>query len=150
MLFYRGGGSGDWWWSVSFIAGILAGRVVVHAIRRMVPVTPPVDGRRGPNAITLIIGRETEYAPRGSRHKERRIMHTLKIGDVTITSIIERDGPWCQPASSPGAGAGDGDCSVGLASEQETSGSRSPSLSSSWPGLSWAGPAISRGTLCRY
>ena len=60
MLFYRGRGSGDWWWSVSFIAGILAGRVVVHAIRRMVPVTPPVDGRRGPNAITLIIGRETD------------------------------------------------------------------------------------------
>ena len=24
-------------------------------------------------------------------------MHTLKIGDVTITSIIERDGPWRQP-----------------------------------------------------
>ena len=65
MLFYRGRGSGDWWWSVSFIAGILAGRVVVHAIRRMVPVTPPVDGRRGPNAITLIIGRETEVRAAG-------------------------------------------------------------------------------------
>ena len=25
------------------------------------------------------------------------IMHTLKIGDVTITSIIERDGPWRKP-----------------------------------------------------
>jgi hypothetical protein len=24
-------------------------------------------------------------------------MRTLKIGDVTITSIIERDGPWRQP-----------------------------------------------------
>ena len=24
-------------------------------------------------------------------------MHTLKIGDVTITSIIERDGPWRRP-----------------------------------------------------
>jgi hypothetical protein len=24
-------------------------------------------------------------------------MHTLKIGDVTITSIIERDGPWRPP-----------------------------------------------------
>ena len=24
-------------------------------------------------------------------------MQTLKIGDVTITSIIERDGPWRQP-----------------------------------------------------
>ncbi len=23
-------------------------------------------------------------------------MHTLKIGDVTITRIIERDGPWRQ------------------------------------------------------
>src|SRR5262249_41623450 len=25
------------------------------------------------------------------------IMHTLNIGDVTITSIIERDGPWRRP-----------------------------------------------------
>jgi hypothetical protein len=25
-------------------------------------------------------------------------MQTLKIGDVTITSIIERDGPWRKPA----------------------------------------------------
>ena len=24
-------------------------------------------------------------------------MRTLKIGDVTITSIIERDGPWRRP-----------------------------------------------------
>ena len=24
-------------------------------------------------------------------------MHTIKIGDVTITSIIERDGPWRRP-----------------------------------------------------
>ena len=24
-------------------------------------------------------------------------MRSLKIGDVTITSIIERDGPWRQP-----------------------------------------------------
>ena len=24
-------------------------------------------------------------------------MQTLKIGDVTITSIIERDGPWRRP-----------------------------------------------------
>ena len=76
-------------------------------------------------------------------------MHTLRIGDVTITSIIERDGPWRQPGSSPGAGAGDGDCSVSRL-QQETRGLRSPSLSSSWPGLSWAGPAIDRGTLCRY
>ena len=24
-------------------------------------------------------------------------MQTLKVGDVTITSIIERDGPWRKP-----------------------------------------------------
>src|SRR6476659_8379680 len=28
---------------------------------------------------------------------EGRAMKTLKIGDVTITSLIERDGPWRKP-----------------------------------------------------
>ncbi|HEY5827433.1 MAG TPA: hypothetical protein VIV01_03640, partial [Hyphomicrobiaceae bacterium] len=34
----------------------------------------------------------------GKRHEAgRQPMQTLKIGDVTITSIIERDGPWRKP-----------------------------------------------------
>jgi hypothetical protein len=29
--------------------------------------------------------------------KRATLMQTLKVGDVTITSIIERDGPWRKP-----------------------------------------------------
>ena len=34
---------------------------------------------------------------RSSQSRAPVIMHTLKVGDVTITSIIERDGPWRKP-----------------------------------------------------
>src|SRR5204862_4926250 len=33
----------------------------------------------------------------GTTQGRKQAMHTLTIGDVTITSLIERDGPWRKP-----------------------------------------------------
>jgi Metallo-beta-lactamase superfamily len=49
------------------------------------------------NAITLIIGRRDGVVA-GTTRGKGNAMRSLRIGDVTITSIIERDGPWRRPA----------------------------------------------------
>jgi hypothetical protein len=37
------------------------------------------------------------FPGREMAHGKAKLMQTLKVGDVTITSIIERDGPWRKP-----------------------------------------------------
>ncbi len=49
-----------------------------------------------PSSFTLPpVGPANRHKP--TTHPNGNSMRTLEIGDVTITSIIERDGPWRRP-----------------------------------------------------
>src|SRR5882724_4812006 len=58
-----------------------SGKENVPAAKRPPPYPPPQAGR----------------VVRGGRQGRAVEMRALKIGNVTITSIVERDGPWRRP-----------------------------------------------------
>ena len=67
-------------------------------LRRHFPRLPDVLAQRSHAHIRAPSSRRLRYCPgRETAHGKATLMQTLKVGDVTITSIIERDGPWRNP-----------------------------------------------------
>src|ERR1700722_8660106 len=79
---------------IRFISSLLIATAITHQIKN--PRPRRKAWRRRP--LTR------KYPCRGARLRRRPecdrgadSMHTLEIGDVTITSIVERDAPWRRP-----------------------------------------------------